>query len=141
MTPVAYGLLAFMPWQWEELLDRATVAEVEQVVHGAHWRMDALVWQPCAWQTAHLMAAAGSKPRSAEEVAMLPPATETSGWTADKLLGRAPIPLDAQAAEPPAESPPPPDDGRPDWDAATRREKAERARLMIAMAQAQKATD
>jgi len=128
-----------MPWQWEELLERATVAEIDQVIRGAHWRMDALVWQPCAWQTAHLMNAAGSKPLSAEEIAMRPVASEPTGWTAEKLLGRPPFSLDPTATEHPAAAEvPPPDDGRPDWDEATRREKAERAKLLLAMATAAK---
>lgn len=127
-----------MPWQWEELLERATVAEIDQVIRGAQWRMDALVWQPFAWQTAHLMNAAGSKPRSADEIAMLPPATEPAGWTAEKLLGRPALSLDPNATEPPAAEAPPPDDGRPDWDEATRREKAERAKLLLALATAAK---
>jgi hypothetical protein len=140
MEPVAYGLLALKPLEWEEMLERATVAEIERVVYGARWRTDVLDYR-VATQTAHLMNAAGSKPRSADELAMLPP-SEFAGWTAEKLLGRPPLELDPAAPTPEGEAAStPPDDGRPDWDEATRREKAERTRLMITMAQAQKATD
>jgi hypothetical protein len=126
--------LALKPWDFT----RYTVREFEEAVAGARWRDD-IAWDRLGWQTAALMNAAGSTPRSEEDElsSLRPPANV---WTSTKLLGRPPLPIDPRLSPPEdeEEAPPLPDDGRPDWDAATRREKAERAKLMVAMAIAQK---
>jgi hypothetical protein len=118
---------------------RATVREIEQVIEGAYWRLG-IAMDRVAWQTANLMNASGSKPRAASEMVTAPAETPENVWTPEKLLGRPMYSLDGRKPEdkPKKKLYEDVDDGRPDWDEETRAEKAERARLMVMMARAQK---
>lgn len=89
MEPVAYGLLALTPWGWEEMLERATVHEIDLVVDGALWReerqRDLLGWHS------------------------LQSGMHKEGTTLDRILGRDPMrlgELKARGATPPAHIPP-----------------------------------
>lgn len=89
LEPVAYGLLALKPWEWREMLRRATVTEIRQVIDGALWReerfRDLLGWHS------------------------LQSGWHREGTTLKRLLGRdlmSPTVLAPQRAAPPPDIPP-----------------------------------
>jgi hypothetical protein len=107
------------------MLDRATVAEIDQVIYGAHWR-ESVAMDRLAWQTALLMNVAGSKPR------------DHDAWTPALLLGREPLLLDpdAPAEDEPVDPDAPTEEEPVDPEAA---ERILRAKSMLAQAQIKRA--
>lgn len=73
---------------------RCTVGEIDEVVLGARWR-EARAMDLLAWQTAHLLNAAGSKPAKPGEGV-----PSEDAWSAEKLLGRPMTPDDPHGPKP-----------------------------------------